>query len=73
MIRVLVEVERNINSAAEDKNKIFWKTFGKYFTEKLFTQQKKEYTIDFVKRTKQRRDEKHDRKTKRGINMVRVY
>jgi len=37
MIRVLVEVERNINSAAEDKNKIFWKTFGKYFTEKLFT------------------------------------
>ena len=34
MIRVLVEVERNINSAAEDKNKIFWKTFGKYFTEK---------------------------------------
>ena len=30
MIRVLVEVERNINSAAEDKNKIFWKTFGKY-------------------------------------------
>ena len=37
MIPAPAEAERNINSAAEDKNKIFWKTFGKYFTEKLFT------------------------------------